>query len=405
MQELCRRAGLTDALGEGDGPRYLHVAGTNGKGSVTAFLQSMLGASGYRTGAFFSPFAYDIRERIQAQGALISREAFARHLEALLPHAESLAETEFGGATEFEVKTAMGFRHWRETKCDWVALEVGLGGRLDATNVVHPAAAAVVSIGLDHTQLLGDTHALIAHEKAGVVKPGVPVVLGEMPREARETIEREAAGQSSPIWRMGQEVVLEKRGHDVWRVCTPAGTIDRLTPGLLGAMAPHNMAVALALAQVAGIGLQDDATREAIARTRLPGRFEGALWKGRPVLLDGAHNAEAAENLARTLEQRCPGRRVHLVLGMTQGHAPESFLAPLRSVVDSVHLAPFASHRSRSVEELAQAITGWGPQTHASVAEALDAACAHAPADAVVLVAGSFYLVGEAGRLMGLGKP
>ena len=403
MQELCRRAGLSDALGGETGPRYLHVAGTNGKGSVTAFLQSVLAASGHNAGAFFSPYVYDIRERIQVGGAKISREDFARHIEALNPHAESLAETEFGGATEFEVKTAAGFRHWREAGCAWVALEVGLGGRLDATNVISPDASAIVSIGLDHTHILGDTYAAIAYEKAGVIKPGVPVVVGEMPPEALEVVEREACERGAAVWRVGREVAYEAQTGAMWRVCTPAGALDGLVPGLQGAMAPHNMSVALAMLHAAAIPLDEDAARQGCTHTRLPGRFEHAAWRGRPVILDGAHNAEAAEVLARTLAHREPGKRVHLVLGMTRGHAPAGFFEPLRGCVEAVHLAPFGFHRAQSPEEVAVGLPGVASTVHGTALEALDAAC-EAPEDALVLVTGSFYLVGELGRLMGLGR-
>lgn len=405
MHELCRRAGLADALDGKSGPRYLHVAGTNGKGSVTALLQSVLGSAGYQAGAYFSPFVYDIRERVQVRGELISQEAFARHVEALRPHADSLSDTEFGGATEFEVKTAMGFRHWREAQCEWVALEVGLGGRLDATNVVTPAASSVVSIGMDHMHLLGDTHAKIAYEKAGVVKPGIPVVLGEMPAEALATIEAVALERNAPVWRVGREVVLEAQGGDEWRVCTPAGTLDGLKPGLQGFMAPHNMAVALAMLQAASIGVPDDAARDGVARARLQGRFEEVCWNGRKVLLDGAHNADSGLVLARTLQLRRAGCRVHLVLGMTKGHDPGEFFAPLKPFVDAVHVAPLAFHRAQGVEEIAAALPGVQTATYATVLEALVAADLGAPNDAVVLVTGSFYLVGEAGRLMGIGAP
>lgn len=403
MMELCRRAGLEDSLGKPGGPRYLHVAGTNGKGSVTAFLQSVLGASGYATGAYFSPFVYDIRERVQVGGEKISGDDFARHVEALRPHAEPLADTEFGGATEFEVKTAMGFRHWRDTRCEWVALEVGLGGRLDATNVVTPAASAIVSIGLDHTHILGDTYAAIAYEKAGVIKEGVPVVAGELPAEALEGVEREACERASPLWRVGREVAYEEQAGEVWRVCTPAGTLEGLVPGLQGAMAPHNMAVALAMLHAAAVPVPEAAVRQGFADTRLPGRFEVVDWGGREVVLDGAHNAEAARVLARTLAHRRPGQRVHLVLGMTQGHAPQGFFEALRPVVDIVHLAPFSFHRAQRPEEVAAGLSGVETVQHATPEGAL-AAASEAPADAVVLVTGSFYLVGELGRLMGLAE-
>ncbi|HEY0866603.1 MAG TPA: hypothetical protein VGE01_04465, partial [Fimbriimonas sp.] len=196
MQAFIDRAGLSQNVGRPPGTdpagkpgaRFIHVAGTNGKGSVTAFLQSMLVEHGYRTGAFFSPYVVDPRERVQFGRSLISESDFASVVAHLKPIAESFSETEFGGITEFEFKTAVGVEYWRRKRCEWVALEVGLGGRLDATNVVHPACSAIVSIGYDHTQILGDTLEKIAFEKAGIVKPETPLVVGDVPEPARRVI-------------------------------------------------------------------------------------------------------------------------------------------------------------------------------------------------------------------------
>jgi dihydrofolate synthase / folylpolyglutamate synthase len=186
MTEFAARADLVGSLGDGDSPKFIHVAGTNGKGSVTAMLQSCLVDQGHRTGAFFSPYVVDPRERIQFGREMISKEDLAAIATKLMPIGESLSETEFGGVTEFEFKTAMGFEYWKQKECDWVALEVGLGGRLDATNIITPASSAIVSISYDHVSILGETLAEIAREKAGVIKPGRPVVVGEMPDEAFE---------------------------------------------------------------------------------------------------------------------------------------------------------------------------------------------------------------------------
>ncbi|MCH7945095.1 MAG: bifunctional folylpolyglutamate synthase/dihydrofolate synthase, partial [Armatimonadetes bacterium] len=162
MQEYVRRLGLQDKLGQPGGPKFIHVAGTNGKGSVVAFLQSMLVEQGFKTGAAYSPYVYDIRERVQLGRKLISKSDFARLAVRLLDVGEDLERTELGGPTEFELKTALGFAYWAEQGAEWVALEVGLGGRLDATNVVDPAASIIVSIGLDHTHILGETLSEIA---------------------------------------------------------------------------------------------------------------------------------------------------------------------------------------------------------------------------------------------------
>lgn len=203
MRAFVRAAGLEDVLGGPESPiQYLHVAGTNGKGSVTAYLQSMLVAQGYKTGGYFSPYVVDPRERIQIGGELISRDEFASVATELREVAERFDQTEQGGITEFEFKTAMGFLAWKRAGVEVVALEVGLGGRLDATNVVTPKACAIVSISLDHTSILGNTEAEIAGEKAGILKPGVTGVLGTVNKEAEAAIKEVAkgAGARSGAW-------------------------------------------------------------------------------------------------------------------------------------------------------------------------------------------------------------
>ncbi|MBC8064854.1 MAG: bifunctional folylpolyglutamate synthase/dihydrofolate synthase, partial [Chlorobia bacterium] len=207
MQEFANRLGLPGSLGEVGGPQFIHVAGTNGKGSVTAYLQSMLIESGYSTGSFFSPFVYDPRERVQIGRRLIPKSIFALLTEWIRPFGESLTETKFEGVTEFEFKTAMGFQFWKEMEAEWVALEVGLGGRLDSTNIVTPRCSVIVSIGKDHTHILGDTYHQIAEEKAGIIKPGVSVIVGEMPEEALLTILKIAQERGSEAWVFGREIL------------------------------------------------------------------------------------------------------------------------------------------------------------------------------------------------------
>ncbi|MBX7132145.1 MAG: hypothetical protein K1X67_05630, partial [Fimbriimonadaceae bacterium] len=333
MEEFLRRAGLDDALGhaakpdphnarptshgwmpvrDGDPrphpqplstgvergvrPRFIHVAGTNGKGSVTAFLQSLLVAQGYRTGATFSPYVYDVRERIQIDGELISREQFAAIAERLWPIAVEMEGTPFEGPTEFEFKTAMGFAAWKEAGCEWVALETGLGGRLDATNVVTPACSAIVSIGYDHQAILGNTLREISVEKAGIIKLGCPVVIGVMDDEPLKAILDISAERGSPAWVLGRDVQF---GAD-W-VEGPGFRYDGLHPGIRGAVQPHNLAVAIAALHAAGAVRDPSQISEGAGRTRLPGRMEERWVDGKLWILDGAHNAESAQSVVDSL--------------------------------------------------------------------------------------------------------
>lgn len=397
MEEFLRRSKLEDAVGgRPNGPDFIHVAGTNGKGSVTAYLESMLRHSEYRTGAFFSPFVFDIRERVQANGELISKEELARLTKILAPISDSLEATEFGGTTEFEFKTALGFAYWREQRADWVALEVGLGGRLDATNVVCPRASAIVSIGLDHTAILGPTYAEIAREKSGIIKPGVPVVAGRLPIEALAVVESTARTQGSPLWRLGFEFEVEPDGYRTYEVRTPALSVGRLTPPLPGAHQVENMAVTVASMIVSGAYRDEESVRSGLANTRLPGRFEVREVQGQTVVLDGAHNAESMQSLVLTLEERFPGAKFQVVFGMVQGHDPASVCAGLDSIAERVHLPPIDFHRATEPNALAPYFTSptvVHESMESAVRAALESAC-----DSPILVTGSFYLVGAAGN-------
>lgn len=399
MQAFVERAGLSDAMGERPGPHYVHVAGTNGKGSTTAMLQSLMIAQGYRTGAFFSPYVYDPRERVQIGRELIEPGVFARWVEYLLRVAEQMDETEFGGITEFEMKTAVGFATWKEAGCEWVALEVGLGGRLDATTVVTPRSGIVVSIGWDHMHILGDTLEKIAAEKAGIAKPGMPLVVGAMEPGPRDVIHRIAQEVGSPVWQFGEEVRLEAVG-DRFRVHTPGASYGPMRPNLIGVHQPHNMALAVAAMEAAGALRDPDAVVKGIEEARIPGRFEQRTVGGVSVVLDGAHNLDSAQALARSLEAQYPGRRLIALCGMLQGHEPAPFFECFRHLFQKVHLSRIDFHRTREPDDLAEEIMGIFPSVvaHGDPDEALQAALKSAGHDGILVVTGSFYLVGETGN-------
>ena len=282
---------------------------------------------------------------------MISEEDFARIVSEVWPVAESMEGSEFDGPTEFEFKTAMGFVHWSQQAADFVALEVGLGGRLDATNVIStPACSVITSIGLDHTQILGDTHAAIAIEKAGVIKPGCPVVVGEVPEEAWLAIETIAKVNQAPVWRYGREFVLST-GFDGYRVSTPLGSYERLNPGLRGVVQPHNMAVAIAACDVAGGIREPKKVGHGVGKAYVPGRMQTVSYRGKKFLLDGAHNSEAAVALVESL-QGFP--TPVLLTGMLEGHSAGELYEPLSAIIDEVHFAPIKFHRARRPEDLDQ---------------------------------------------------
>lgn len=399
MNELLRRAGLEFAV-RGGSPRYIHVAGTNGKGSTTGFLQSLLVESGLRTGAFFSPYVFDPKERWQFGREVIDSNDLAALTAEMRPVAESLSETEFGGITEFEFKTALGFLYWKRKECEWVALEVGLGGRLDATNVVTPSVSTIVGIGLDHTSILGPDVATIAAEKAGIVKPGIPVIAGSMAPDALAAIELVSAERGCDVWRFGREIRLEPASARTFAVKTPARSHERLVPGIVGARQPHNMALAVAAIDASGLRPTDSQIVRGTRLACVPGRFQRVQYRGQTLILDGAHNEDASLALAETLEREYPGQRFTLLTGMVQGHDPRAFFAPLSHLVSQAYVAPIDFFRAQPVETVASGleVNGIKVAVFGDLTSALDAA--HG-AGGPVLVTGSNYLLGDLAERLG----
>ena len=325
---------------------------------------------------------------------MIEPDALVELATRLLPVADGMAETEYGGATKFELETAMGLAYWERMGCEWVALETGLGGRLDATNVVTPRACAITSIGLDHTAILGTCVEEIAREKAGIIKPGVPVVLGELPAAAEAEIVRIAHERGAPVWRRGREYSSRAVGSG-FEVVTPVGRYPAETPRLGGLPAP-NAELAIAACAAAGALPPSADLSQGVGRAWLPGRWDWRTIGGRRVLFDGAHNADAARLLASRLE----GKWLRLVSNMISGHEVAPFYRAFGPLVAGVEVAPIASPRALPTEEAVRQIEALGlpARAHRSVYKAVRAALEE---EETVVVTGSNYLVGAALRIFG----
>ncbi|MCG9894216.1 MAG: hypothetical protein MH204_01915, partial [Fimbriimonadaceae bacterium] len=385
-------------------PDYFHVAGTNGKGSVVCFLQHILAAHGRRVGACASPYVYDIRERVQFGLEPVPEADFARWTSRLRRQDEEFAAGDFGPLTAFEIKTALGFLCWQENRADSVALEVGMGGRLDATNVVAPRVCGVVSIGWDHMEILGDSLAKIAGEKGGILKPGVPTVLGRMDAGARKVLEARAAEVGAALWRIDHEVVVE-RDQDRFTCHTPVGSWGGLRPGMAAPIQVHNLALAVAMLAAGGVALDPDRLAKAAESARWPGRFEELSWNGLPVVLDGAHNLDSAGILRAALEARFRSGRLGLVVSQLRGHDPLQFLEPLVGLTDLVVVCPVPGPRGRDVQEIAEAVREAGMTPPIVVGNAQEAlqACLDGGADQVC-VTGSYYLLKPFKELITCGR-
>ncbi len=360
----------------------LHVAGTNGKGSTCAFAEASLRAAGLKTGLYTSPHLRHFCERIRLDFAPVSEP----HAAALLEEIVARVPWALGdpGLTFFEIATLMGFLAFAQAKIEVAVIEVGLGGRLDATNLIEPRACAVTALGLEHTQHLGPTLAHVAREKGGIFKPGVPAVSAGQPLEAARELSKLSKGL---LWRPGRDYRFESRGDQPFCYAGPRWTV-RAEPGLEGLHQRGNAALACALLEAAALPeVSPRHLERGLASARWPGRLERK--GGRPeVLLDGAHNPHAAAALARSLR----GRRVVLVFAAMQDKDARAMLQELAKVAQEVHFCAADSPRARSPDELARL---WPGVVHGSPAAALEAARRTAGPEGTVLCCGSLYLVGE----------
>lgn len=382
----------------------LHVAGTNGKGSVCAMLASILQAARFRTGLYTSPHLVRFNERIRVDALPVTDAELADIFDTLEPVAAGLA-ARGTQATFFEFTTAMAFEHFRRRKVQLAVVETGLGGRLDATNVVLPLVSVITRIGIDHTAYLGETLAAIAGEKAGIVKAARPVVCGAMPDEAREVVRHAAAARHALFVDATQTVNVRRVSQSVdgQKVAITSGDSDYGTVlvSLLGRHQLENIATAVAavetLAEVAGLPLPAEAVRQGLQRTRWPGRLE-LLEAAPPVLLDGAHNPDAARVLAAALKDLFRKRPVALVWGMCSDKDAIGFSGELGGAVHACWPVALTTDRTRSPDELGRIARSRGWEVHpvAPLAAALAAAKAWASErEGAVCIAGSLYLAGE----------
>jgi dihydrofolate synthase/folylpolyglutamate synthase len=395
---------MRDFLATLDHPerRYpvVHVGGTNGKGSVSRMLAAVYGASGRHVGLHTSPHLQAVNERFIVDGAPVSDavlEAVIARLDRARQRwaADALPPDEAFPLTYFEFTVACAFQLFADAAVDVGVIEVGMGGRLDATNVVAPAATAVVTIGLDHCDELGRDHASIAGEKAGIVKPGVPIVVGPLPGEALQVIRSVAAERGAPLSVWGDD--FEAFGAPEGFRYAGDQTLDALTLGLMGDHQVVNAGVAVRLLEVAGLPVTEAALRAGLAAAKNPGRLE---WLAPDLLVDGAHNPAGATTLATFLARLPHDRRRTLVLGGGYDKDLRGVAATLAPQVDRIFTTAGSHPKARTPFDVARECEGLqAPVTPAGpLAEAL--AAARTGGD-LVIVAGSLYLVGELRDLVG----
>lgn len=344
--------------------KFIHVAGTNGKGSVCAYLTSVLREAGYDVGTFTSPYITSYSNRFQYNGEDIADADLVKLANRLKPLCEEMAETEWGPLTMFEVTTALAILYYGTvTFPDYVVWETGLGGRLDVTNVVVPIVSVITNIGHDHMDLLGPTIADIASEKAGIIKSGVPVVTGASQPEAVEVIARTAREKKATLYRLGDsfryETLSASENGSAFSFAGPFRTFDSLPITLSGAHQIENAAVAVmtleVLRQYYALIVEDDVLAEGLKKTAWPGRLE--MVSARPrILIDGAHNPEGMQALAAALREIYSYDSLNIMIAMMPNKNHEDALRHILPMVNSLIVTEPDFHKKMNADDLAAVV-------------------------------------------------
>lgn len=356
-----------------EGQKFIHVAGTNGKGSVCAFMHSILKSGKVKAGLFTSPHLVQFRERIRDAERMISQQENAEGLAEL----RTLVADWDPHPTFFELTFALAMQWFRQRKTEWVILETGMGGRLDATNTMMPAVTVITPVSMDHQGLLGETLREIAREKAGIIKPGIPVLTVKQHPDAMEVIASTAREREAPL----HVITTPVRGYDM---------------GLAGQHQLWNAALAIAAIRHAGFRFPDAVLREGVKNVDWPARFQ-RLDKEERLVLDGAHNPDAIDNLVRTWQQKYPGEKATIVFGAATAKDVRTMLRSLQPLAARWIFADFQSQRAAPAEQMREAHAAlFGRSIETCVSEspmaALTAAKKHKER---VLITGSLYLAGE----------
>lgn len=376
--------------------RFIHVAGTNGKGSTCAMLESIyrqscedpLNRNELRVGLFTSPHLVSFAERIQINRQLISEADIIRHVSEIQPLVRQFSTD--AHPTFFEVVTVMALKYFAEQNCDLVIWETGMGGRLDATNIITPLASVITNVEFDHQKWLGNTLAEIAAEKAGIIKAGVPVITSANKPEALEIIIKTAREKNSPLTKV-----------DLADTHKPL--LDKIEVGLLGEHQRLNAALAIATVQTleSQIPVSETATQLGLSHAQWSGRFQQIKTRsGQTILLDGAHNPSGAMALRDAIAEHFPGSKPTIILGILQDKEWISICEIFAPLAEKLFVVPVSSQRTTPPEDLERAIRKTNPDAKIAALDSLTQAIEATAQDAFVVITGSLYLVGEALELL-----
>lgn len=403
--ELCRRLGNPQ-----DDLKFIHIAGTNGKGSILAMLSETLTVCGYRTGRYISPTITDYRERFQINGRMISRKLLCEYVERLKIQCEEMVRAGFSHPTPFEFETALAFLYFKEKKCDVVVLETGLGGAEDATNIIKTTLVSIISsISMDHMGFLGNTLQKIACHKAGIVKEGVPVVCGVQKQEAFKEIQRVCMEKNAPLFVVDKEKekLLSATGRGI---SFSYKKYKRMKLPFMGMYQLDNGAAALeaveCLKDTGNFCLPEEKVRAAFEQVSWPARFE-RIAKNPDFYIDGAHNEGAVRALVQTIEFYFTNKKIIYIMGVLKDKEYERMIQLSYPYADSVITVKTpGNERALDAYELAKAVSVFHKKVTAadSLEEAVEMAYLMAGKDAVIIAFGSLSYLGELTSIVKKGK-
>lgn len=393
-----------------NGLKFIHIAGTNGKGSTTMFVASVLREAGYNVGMYTSPYLETFHDRIRWNGKFIADEDLVSLVKRIKPLVEELDASHWGSPTEFEVITAMAILYFAEMKqTDFVVWETGLGGRLDSTNIVTPLVSVITNVGYDHMNILGDQLSKIAREKAGIIKRGVPVVTGERKPEALDVIRESSEMMQSPLYRIDEDFQAKRLSfseqHQEFSFSGPNGGYSPVHIRMMGMHQVTNAATGIMaleiLRQKYGTAVTKEHILKGMASAFWPGRFERLLM-GREmptILFDGAHNPDGAISLAATLQELYPDKKITMLFAVLKDKNWEDILNPLLPLCQSVVVSEVDHPRKLEAERVFSGIRNWVPELPLTIAKdgcnALRELIDQGGPQDLILVTGSLYFISE----------
>ncbi|MGL5692816.1 MAG: bifunctional folylpolyglutamate synthase/dihydrofolate synthase [Peptostreptococcaceae bacterium] len=389
--------------------KVIHVAGTNGKGSVCSFVANILKEEGYKVGLYTSPYLETFTERIRVNGENIPEEDVARIITIIKDKIEIMLSEGYSAPTEFEIVTAMAFYYYNEQNMDYVVLEVGLGGRYDSTNVIkNPLVSVLVSISLDHIGVLGDTIGKIAYEKAGIIKENGTAIVYKQVKDAEDVIKEVCKEKNAEYIEVNFKDIEVKKSDIYSQVydCTVMGeNYDDLEIRLIGDHQVNNSIVALNvikfLRENKDVKVSADSIRRGLLTTKWPGRIE-KIKENPMFIIDGAHNEDGAKSLAKALEKNFPNKKLTMLIGMLADKDIDSVLEILMPRFDKVITTTPDNDRAISCEELKSKISKYVDDVTAieTIDEAVKYTLSTASEDDVIISAGSLYMIGAVRTLV-----